>query len=536
MARYRFGKYRLDPDRMELWNGDQPVAVEPQVFSLLQFLVEQRERVVSKDELIDAVWQGRIISDATLNTRINAARRALGDSGKKQSVIRTLPRRGFRFIAEVADFGSSPSVRSDTATNFDPVSDEATVMETSSDIDMQLPDKPSIVVLPFTNLSDDPQQEYFSDGITEDITTALSQIRWLFVIARNSAFSYKDQARDVRQVAMELGVRYVLEGSVRKAGERVRVSAQLIDGTSGHQVWGNRYDQTLADIFQLQDVLTETIMGAIEPELGRAEQQRARLKKTDNLDSWDLCQQGMWHLYRRGKNDLVTAQLLFDQAYALDPLLSASLTGSVDAHYYEVVLGHADDASRSRKQALEKARQAIEIDTDDAAAHNAMGKARIVRREHSLAIPELELALEINPSLAWAHYGLGAATIFSGSDPAGTLSHVASAIRLSPRDAHMSSFMVRMADAYLAMNEYEAAVNWARKALREPGFQWSRYTVLASALGHMNEFEQAQLVRDELRTHRSDVTISFVRDWHLYTENETFTHYLDGLCKAGFES
>jgi tetratricopeptide (TPR) repeat protein len=241
----------------------------------------------------------------------------------------------------------------------------------------------------------------------------------------------------------------------------------------------------------------------------------------------------MWHLYRRTKDDLAAAHRLFEQALQLDPTLTAALTGSVDAYYYEVVLGHADAPAECRAQALTMARRAIEVDAEDAAAHNAMGKARIVRREHDAAIPELELALEMNPSLAWAHYGLGAAIVFSGRDGHEAIPHIQRAMRLSPRDAHMGSFMVRMAEAHLAIKEYEQAVAWARKSLREPGFQPSRYAVLISSLGHLGRLPEARQVIEELGMVPFDLSLAFVRRVHLFTENPTFEHYLDGLRKAG---
>ncbi len=520
---YSFGDYKLDAARVELWCRNSPIAVEPQVFSLLLFLIENRNRVVSKDELIDAVWEGRIVSDATLNSRINAARRVLGDTGQDQAVIRTAARRGFRFVAKVAEEADERAA------------DQVAVGGSPAEFGaLSLPDKPSIVVLPFDNLSDDPEQEYFSDGITEDITAALSQIRWLFVIARNSAFSYKlGTARDVRQVAAELGVRYVLQGSVRKAEGRVRIAAQLIDGITGGQVWAERFDRVLEDIFALQDSLTEAIIAQIEPELGKAEQRRARLKTPENLDAWDICQQGMWHLYRRTKEDLEKAHRLFKRALDLDPGLVPALVGGVDAYYYQTVLSHTDTVEECREKALATARESVELDGEDAAAHNAMGKARIMRREHDAALPELELALELNPSLAWAHYGLGAATVFSGRDGSEAIAHIERAIRLSPRDAHMGSFLVRMADAHLAIKDYEGTVEWARKALRQPGFQWSRYSALIAALGHLGRIDEAQPVIDELVAQRPDFSLSFMPENHLYTPNETFEHYLDGLCKAG---
>ena len=520
---YGFEHFRLDADRLELWRGDEQISVEPQVFSLLLFLIENRNRVVSKDDVIEAVWNGRIISEATLSARINAARRAIDDSGADQAYIRTIARRGFRFVADVSEVATD--------------SDEPAVNDLKTDLPasghLALPDKPSIVVLPFGNLSTDRDQEYFSDGITEDITTALLQIRWLFVIARNSAFSYKGQAQDVRQIAAELGVRYVLEGSVRRANDRVRIAAQLIDGTSGIQVWAERFERELDDIFALQDTLTEAIIAQIEPELAKAEQRRSRQKHPHDLGAWDIYQRGMFHLYRRTKRELEEALCLFEQALAHDSSLVPALVGSVDAYYYQVVLSHAEKPEDCREKALVSARRAVELDPEDATTRNSMGKAHIVRREHGEAVPELELALEMNPSLAWAHYGLGAATVFSGGDGSKAVAHIGRAIRLSPRDAHMGSFLVRMADAQLALGDYEAAVEWARRALRQPGFQWSRYTALIAALGHLGRVDEARSYVEELTARRPDFCLSFLPQHHLYTPGPTFDHYIDGLQKAG---
>src|SRR6516164_4116422 len=231
---FAFGEHVLDVERRELRRGGDPVAVEPQVFDLIVYLVQNRDRVVTKDELLDAVWGGRIVSESALTARINAVRRAVGDSGEAQAVIRTIQRRGFRFIAEVREEGAPATMR------------DAPALEAAA---LALPDKPSIAVLLFLNLSGDPDQEYFADGMIEEIITALSRIRWLFVIARNLSFTYKGRSVDVKQVRRELGVRYVLEGSVRKAANRVRITAQLIEAATGTHVWAERYDRSLDDIF-----------------------------------------------------------------------------------------------------------------------------------------------------------------------------------------------------------------------------------------------------------------------------------------------
>ncbi len=411
----------------------------------------------------------------------------------------------------------------------DSTKSQATSSETVS---LELPDKPSIAVLPFTNMSGDPEQEYFSDGVTEDIITALSRIRWFFVIARNSTFVYKGHAEDVREVAQQLGVRYVLEGSVRKAGTRVRVTAQLVDGATGKHVWADRYDRELEDIFAVQDEVTGTIVGALEPELGKAERERARVKRPENLDAWDLYQRGLSHLYSPTKENLAKAQQLFREATTLDPSLGPAFSGSAEAYYFTLVYGHSDSPEEHRQAALVAARRAVELDDEDASAHCTLGRIHYARKEHDLAIPELEAALAINPSLAWAHYGVGASLVFSGR-ASEAIAHLETAIRLSPHDPNMGSFLVRMADAHLFMHQYDDAVGWAKKALRQPNFQWSRYAVLIAALGHLGRLGEAEHYLEELRAHRPDFSTALVRDTHLITDADDMGHYLEGLRKAG---
>jgi len=267
-VRFHFSDYVLDTGRRELRCGDRSIEVEPQVLDLLIYLVRNNDRVITKDDLIDSVWGGRIVSDTTLTSRIYAARRAIGDSGRNQKLIRTIARKGLRFIADLR-----VQADDDAPQATEPWPDEAPALARPA-----LPDRPAIAVLPFSNMSDDPEQEYFSDGISEDIITALSKLRWFFVIARNSSFMYKGKAVHVKQVGEELGVGYVLEGSVRKSGGRLRITAQLNDVANGSHIWAERYDRDVADVFAVQDEITEAIVGAIEPQLYAAENIRIRRK------------------------------------------------------------------------------------------------------------------------------------------------------------------------------------------------------------------------------------------------------------------
>jgi len=405
----------------------------------------------------------------------------------------------------------------------------------SQPADMAIPEKPSVAILPFDNMSRDAEQEYFSDGITEDIITALSRVRQFFVIARNSTFAYKGQSTDIRQVAGELGVRYVLEGSVRKASNRIRLTAQLLDGTSGNHLWAERYDRDLEDIFDLQDELTQTIVGAIEPELNKAEQARARLKKPDNLGVWDIYQRGMSELHKLTAESLPKAEAAFSRVTEMDPNFAPAYTGLANLQYYSLVLGHADDPDVARRAALAAGRQAVAVDREDSDAHCALGRAVMSNRMFDEAMSEFRHAIDLNPSDALAHYSLGAAHVFRG-EPEPSLPHLDDAIRLSPQDANLGSFLVRKAQAMLYLRRHEEAVDWARRALLLPNFQWSRYAVLASALGHLGRTEEAASALNELLQHIPNFSEQYALDYSPWLDDDHFKHLFDGLRLAGLET
>ncbi|BAO70206.1 transcriptional regulator [Bordetella bronchiseptica] len=359
--RLAFDDCLLDLDRRELTRASRAVATAPQVFDLLAYLLANRERVVDRDELIQAVWNGRIVSESTLASHINAVRTAVGDSGQRQAVVRTVPRKGFRFVAEVRTDAPAPAGMARTPAP--PATAPA------------LPAKPSIAVLPFVNLSADPEQDYLADGVVEDIIAALSQYRWLFVVARNSSFTYKGRAVNVRQVGRELGVRYVLEGSWRKERNRVRITGQLIDAASGAHHWADRYEGVLDDIFALQDQITENVVGAIAPQLERAEIERARRKPTDSLDAYDYYLRGMACAHQGTRQAAEQALPLFHRAIACDPEFAPAYAMAAWCHCWRKVNGWMQDKPREMAEGARLARRAVELDRIDAVALTRSGHA-----------------------------------------------------------------------------------------------------------------------------------------------------------------
>ena len=322
-------------------------------------------------------------------------------------------------------------------------------------------------MLPFDNMSGDPDQEYFSDGIAEDIITALSKFRWFFVIARSSSFTYKGKAVSVTEVAQDLGVRYVLEGSIRKAGNRVRINAQLIDATTGNHIWAERYDRELDDIFALQDEITSAIVTAVEPELAGAERDRATRKPPGQISAWDLHQQGMWHLWRFTAEDAVKARELFENAIDTDPNFAAAHAGLAYLLFLGLIIGWMETSESSVMEALKSAQRALAIDEKDAFAHFALGRVQMMRGDFDGAIAEIERALELNPnfSLAWFAFGV---VLFFADRSAEAIPHLDRAIRMSPNDPVLWAIENFKGMACWQLEQPQDALVWQTKASRHP--------------------------------------------------------------------
>jgi TolB-like protein len=492
------------------------------VFDLLMYLIRNRHRVVSKDDLLEAVWGGRIVSESTLTSHINAARNAIGDSGDVQRLIRTVQRKGFRFVGEVeeggAATGSATAARSAAPTG--PIGVLA------------LPDRPSIAVLPFTNMSGGPARDYFADGMTEDIITELSRMRWLFVIARNSTFTYKGRPVDVKEVGRELGVRYVLEGGVRHAGDRVRITAQLIDASTGAHLWADRFDGGLGDVFDLQDQVTASVVGAIAPRLEQAEIERARRKPTENLSAYDYFLRGMANFHRYSKEGGNEALRLFHRAIDLDPDFASAYGMAAWCYIHRLANRWMVNSPEETAEATRLARQAIELGREDAVALGSGGYVlALVAREPAAGAVFIDRARVLNPNLASAWYSSGWVRIYLG-DPDVAVAHFAHVMRLSPLDQRMFLMQLGTAFAHFIAGRDDEASTWAERSLHEkPNWHPTlRIAIASNALaGRLN---LAHKILARLREIDPAFRISNVSDVSPLQPKDA-ARFEEGLRKAG---
>jgi adenylate cyclase len=397
---------------------------------------------------------------------------------------------------------------------------------------LPLPDKPSIAVLPFTNMSGDPEQEFVADGIAEDIITALSRYSSLFVIARNSCFTYKGRAVDVKQVGRELGVRYVLEGSVRKAGNRVRIAAQLVDAGTGNHIWAEHYDRNLADIFALQDEITEAVTTALAPAIADAEQHRALRKPPGSLDAWGAYQRGLWHLSKASAEDNALAEKFFQRAIDLDPIFAGGYTGLAAALDRAGQMFHTRDLAEALIAEEALARRAVELDGGDAGARARLAIALHSRGDRQGAQAEAERALAISPNLADAHGALGVVLTFAGRPKEG-LAALKTCVRLDPRAPSLVYRLFQIALALYFCREYAAAAEAARQAIRAYPDRAASYRVLAAALGQMGWTTEAKEALEKTIAIAPAAFDAYVRGGVPAVRPEDHAHIIEGLRKAG---
>ncbi|MGA3800074.1 winged helix-turn-helix domain-containing tetratricopeptide repeat protein [Pseudomonas fluorescens] len=524
---FTFEDYVLDQERRELTLRGQVVAVGPQVFDLLLLFVNNPDRVVGKDELLKAVWGDRIVSESTITSHINAVRKAIGDTGEEQRLVRTVARKGYRFVGQINGAMTGEARQPD-------IDERASaVPKPIPSSTLVLPDKPSITVLPFQNLSGDPEQEYFADGVVEDIIAALSRIRWLFVIARNSSFTYKGRIVDAQGVGQELGVRYVLEGSVRKCGNRLRITGQLIDATSGTHIWAERFEGLLDDIFELQDQITESVVGAIAPQLERAEIERAKRKPTESLDAYDYYLRAMAKLHSGSREAIEQALPMFYQAIELDAEFASAYGMAAWCHFWRKLNGWMTDRPAEIAEGIRLARLAVSLGRDDAVALTRGGHALAhLAGEVDAGIALLDRARLLNPNLAPAWFLGGILRALHGETDA-AIENLNHAVRLSPLDPEMFRMQVGMALAHFFAGHFDAAADWAEKALGNlPSLLVAAALVAAShALG--GRMEKANLAMQRLQKLDPSLRLCTLKDWLPIQRPEDFARFVDGLRRAG---
>jgi adenylate cyclase len=521
---FRFGEFEIDLGRHELRRGGQAVRIEPQVFDLLLFLIRNRDRVVSKDELIDAIWQGRVISEAALSTCISAARRAVGDSGESQRLIRTLPKRGFRFVGAIE---GEPAV----AGGSKPVVEVAVAAELLQDVadapKLALPDKPSIAVLPFQNLSGDPQQEYFADGLTEDIITELSRHHELFVISRNSSFVYKNRAVNVREVAEKLGAQYLVEGSVRKIGDRVRVTVQLIDTANDAHIWADKYDRKLDDIFAIQDEVTAAIAATLPGRVEAAQRDQLARAKPANMAAYECVLAAKVLHHRSTIADNERAQTLIDRAVALDPDYAhahawrACILGQAWVHNW---IEERDAAWNEIVAALDRA---LALDDNDADVHRILAAVNVNSNELTTARYHQERALALNPNYDLVVVQQGELLTWLGRPEEG-IEWIRRAMQLNPH--HPERFWSHLGKAHFAARQYGEAIEAFMHLSTMDSVQ---HAFAAACYGWLGDEIAAAAHVGKIRTLDPQFDLdSFIETLH-YAQHSDVQHIREGLLKAG---
>jgi TolB-like protein/Tfp pilus assembly protein PilF len=529
-----FGEYRFDPTTGQLWSGAQEVRLTPKSVAVLEVLLSRPGQPVAKEELFEAVWRDTVVSDDALISCIQELRKALGDDAKQPRFIETRHRRGYRFMAPVSQSTFDESV-SDSPLS---VGSQRGVVANTAGGDVirtsaNTGGKPTVAVLPFDNLSGDPAQEYFSDGITDDIITTLSKHRSLLVVARSSTFAFKGRATDVRQIGITLGADYVVEGSVGKIGGNLRIRSQLIETEGGRHLWADKYDRDLEDIFKVQDELTAAIAARIEPEVGAAERLRAERKPPQSLDGWDVFRLGTKHFYKSTAEDNLEAQRLFRCAIEFDPTLAEAYAFLSYAMILSMIYFNASPDDKLLNEAVTFARKGVELDEQDALTHFTYGRALLARREYQAALAELESAVELNPSLAVGYCGLGDSLSYEGRFKE-AIPHFEKAIALSPYDPQRWAFYSYRALAHLFAREFDQALEWAQRATRVPNCHYWPFAHRVAALGHLEDVDALRTAKAELFQRESEFSCAFARRRLFYIKNAAQLEiYVEGLRRAG---
>ena len=457
---YRFGPFELDLAKAELRAGGEPRTLEPQVFALLAFLVEHRERLVSRDEIHEKVWDGRIVTDATVASRVKSARKALGDDGKAQRYIRTIHGQGFRFVAEVRT--QAPDQRVVAMADTRPEHADRPLTAVGGD------SRPSIAVLPFRPVGDAGPYATMADALPHELITELSRLRWLFVTARGSSFRLRSPHPDLREVGRLLGVRYGLSGTVEVTGHHLTVTTELVDMRSAEVIWAERYSGAVDDVHAVRAEIRSKILTALEIQIPLHEAARARLTVTENLDAWSAYHLGLQHMYRFNRRDNAAAAGLFGRAVALDPGFARAHAGLSFTHFQNAFMHQSDDIAGETALARSCAQRGLDLDPLDPFVNFTMGRSFWLEGDLERGLAWLERATALSPNYAQGIYARAWTETLAGRGLEGR-GHVDLAMRLSPLDPLYYAMLGTRAFTHMAEGEEAEAARWAERAARSPG-------------------------------------------------------------------
>ncbi|MHA3979279.1 winged helix-turn-helix domain-containing tetratricopeptide repeat protein [Halovulum sp. GXIMD14794] len=495
---------QIDTARGELSRDGVPVALEPQVLDLIVYLASNPGTVLTRDDLIAHVWAGRIVSDSAISSRINAARTALGDDGQAQRLIRTIPRRGYRF--------------------------EGTVVDGPASIEAIATGKPSVAVLPFRNLSGEPEEAYFCDGITNDIIIGLARCRELFVIARQSSFAYRDGELPLPQIARELGVQYILEGGVRRAGDRIRVTAQLIDPESGAHLWADRFDRNIVDIFEVQDDITSTIVNTLTGEITRDRYRRSLAKSSDKVDAYDHFLRASEFNYVGGRDDVIAARDEALKAIAIDPLLARAHALIAWTYIADFLNAWGEGPDHAIAKARDYALAAVKADGQEPLGYAVLGWVYMCLKDFDRGLAEQRRAIGDNPGNA--HYrSLYAFTLAYAGRSEEAIEELEKAMVLNPRypdlyDAHYGR-------ALFNLRRYEEAIRPLQKIRTSQPGNGNAIAVAAACYAALGRLDEAHAAVDEVRAANPKYTLEYARRYIPFAKKEDLEHFLTNLERAG---
>ncbi len=499
---FRFSDYCVDAERLELSGPSGPVSLQPQAYALLVFLIENTDRVVTKDEIFDAVWQGRIVGDGTLNARINAIRTAVGDDGSRQMIIKTLPRQGFRFVAAL-EYGATST----------PVSESH--FETFK----------SVGILPFTDIGNDPEQAYFADGLTEDLITDLSKVQDLFVIARNTAFSYKGSSKSTVEIGREMGVAHVLEGSVRRAGGRIRINSQLVATETGGSVWAERYDRDLSDIFAVQDEITLEITKALQSNL----EQNSGVNRGGSVEAYELCLRARALLFKFQPEALNECVALLDRAVEINPNYSRAWAEQVFPHQSGHTFGFPgfDDGLRI---AVEKGWRAVELEETSGFAQARLAWALIMSGQHDLSLEHFDRAVELEPNNAEVYAWYCEALNFA-DEPERAIDAAETCLHFDP--AAPPNVLHHLAHSKFLLGDLDGALELEGRVARVmPSFPPGRI-ISASSLVETKRLEEASEHIQAILDYNPDFKLRHFRERYPYRDKTQLDRISKALIAAG---